>query len=170
MPGPRRDPQEDSESLLARRAFTTVTRLEKAVRRYRLIVWALISAFVLLAVGGVLLWQNIESVHGVTVRTCQAGNTYRSEQTAIWDGFVRLLLKPAQPTARQTKTAEDFIRVLSGDPAVQKQGAAALLAVLSEGATDPETLSRARQFIAFVEQVNAARDCTAVTRAAAAGG
>jgi hypothetical protein len=161
MPGPEKngDPAGAGESVYARRAAEAVGRLEKAVRRYRRVVQALVLAFVLLAVGGWFLWGAIRDGQQTSVRNCQAGNTYRAEQTQIWNRFVQLLTAPEQPTARQARMADDVVQVLSGDPAVRKEGAAALLNLLHEGATDPDTIAKARGFIAFVQQVDAPRDC-----------
>jgi hypothetical protein len=154
----------DNKTLAA--TLQAVDRLIRAARRNRNwnILLSVVSAVVVVTcivtgavVGAIGNANNNLRQSGIT--QCDNGNSFRSEQTEIWKGFVQLLVQPGQPSSRQTEAAQDFVQVLSPDPKVQQEGAGKLLVLLNEGTTDPATLDKARNFIKFVEQVDATRNC-----------
>jgi hypothetical protein len=73
-------------------------------RKIQVRILAVVSV-VIMVVASVLVytfWQ----IHQNAIQSCQDGNSYRAEQTLIWDGFIDLLLQDNKNPADQEKGKE----------------------------------------------------------------
>jgi hypothetical protein len=93
-----------------------LTRANKVNRRVTRAL-ALVTALVVIACAA-LAWVAVNQhsddvqLHNAGVSSCTAGNTFRSEQTQIWNEFIGLLINKKTPPAT-LKIAHDFLAYVS---------------------------------------------------------
>ncbi len=172
------DPNTHAEGSFMAAAEAIVDRLIRGLRfQLRVTLAAIVMLSVVLAALGFVVKSQYDATSQLrqnSVSACQAGNSYRAQQTQIWSFFLDIAV--AQGAGKDVKSfvtgAAAVLSALTAQHPELKSDAAkfvSLLERLSGEVKDPRTPALVKAIKAHVAAVNAPRNCVRAYNASARG-
>lgn len=154
---------EPDPSVLMETAARQVSKLTKAVDRYRLFTVILGAVCVALIAGGITLGivayrssQLVNTVRDGAISSCESGNLARATNQKIWDEFLNILVdNPA--TAQERMALEKAISAASLPPATARLWDTELNLEFTPSSSAKKIVSQFEAYIAAKEKQQACR-------------